>query len=279
MMASASIADTAQTSIALFVATLLASARIQQRRWASNAILLIRRPLTPVLSFISIVLAYRISGQTAVDDENVVGFLIVGALALEGWNATIWSCGFGLQMDALQGTLPSILASPCNRLAVVMGYGVGDLVLSAPSVLLIMLVGEGFGAEYVIANPTIVIFALALVFISALTIGAAFSGLFILSRNPNPLANFLQAPVHLLAGFYFPRSVLPDWLEPVGGLLPITHALTALRASMLDGAGWRTVGHDLALSLLASGLFLGLGIWSLRRVDYELRRTGSLNLF
>ncbi len=278
-MVTTGITKASSAPIAPFVATVLAGARVQQLRWASNVILLIRRPLSPLLSFISIVLVYRISGQTAVAEEQVVGFLIVGALAIQAWNATIWSCGFGLQMDAHEGTLPSVLASPCNRLAVVLGYGAGDLVLSVPSGLVIVLVGEAFGAEYNIANPVIAVVALGLVFISALSIGVACSGLFILSRNANPLANFLQTPVYLLAGFYFPRSVLPDWLEPVGGALPITHALTALRASMLEGAGWRAAGDELALSVLMSGLFLVLGIWSLRRVDHELRRTGALNLF
>lgn len=262
-----------------FVAAMLAAARVQQQSWASNVILLLRRPLTPALSFLSVLLAYRISGQTAVPAENVAGFLIVGTLAIQAWNATVWSCGFALQSDAYHGTLPSILAAPSNRLAVVLGYGLGDFVLSAPSVLVTLLVGLGFGASFDVTHPLLALVAMALVFISALAIGVACSGLFILSRNANPLANFLQTPVHILAGFYFPRSALPDWLEPVGGLLPITHALEALRASALDGAGWAATFDEIVITLLASAAFFVLGIWSLRRVDHELRRTGSLNLF
>ena len=278
-MSAASLATAGMSPARDFVATMLAAARVQQRTWASNAILLLRRPLTPALGFLAVLLAYRISGQTAVPAENVVGFLIVGTLAIQAWDATVWSCGFALQSDAYQGTLPSILASPANRLAVVLGYGLGDFVLSAPAVLVTLLIGLGFGATFDIAHPLVALIAMAMVFISALAIGVACSGLFILSRNANPLANFLQAPVHILAGFYFPRSVLPDWLEPVGGALPITHALEALRASMLDGAGWADLADQLVISVIASGLFLLLGIWSLRRVDHELRRTGSLNLF
>lgn len=262
-----------------FVATMLAAARVQQRIWASNVILLVRRPLGPTLSFIAILLAYRISGQSAVPDDNVVGFLIVGTLAVQAWGATVWSCGFALQSDAFAGTLPSILATPASRMAVVLGYGAGDLVLSIPSTLLVLVVGLAYGARFDIADPLLAAVALLLVFASALAIGVACSGVFILSRNANPLANFLQTPVYILAGFYFPRSVLPDWLGPIGALLPITHALEALRASMLDGAGWSDVAGKLALAVVTSSLFLALGIVSLRRVDHELRRTGSLNLF
>lgn len=278
-MTTAPLAAGEMSSARNFVATMLAAARVQQLSWASNVILLLRRPLTPALGFISVLLAYRISGQTAVPEENVVGFLIVGTLAIQAWNATVWSCGYALQSDAHNGTLPSILASPSNRMAVVLGYGLGDFVLSAPAVLITLLIGLGFGAAFDIGHPLLALVALGMVFVSALAIGVACCGLFILSRNANPLANFLQTPVYILAGFYFPRSVLPDWLEPVGEALPITHALDALRASMLDGAGWTDLYDELIVTVLTSALFALLGIWSLRRVDHELRRTGSLNLF
>ena len=142
-----------------------------------------------------------------------------------------------------------------------------------------MLVGFAFGANFNVADPVLALISLLMVFASALAIGVACSGLFILSRNANSIANFLQTPIYILAGFYFPRSVLPDWLEPVAGVLPITHALEALRASTLAGAGWSDLGDQLALALAMSALFLLIGAWSLRRVDHELRRTGSLNLF
>lgn len=278
-MSVAQVAMREPTPVRDFVSTMLAAARVQQQSWASNAILLLRRPIVPALNFLAVLLAYRISGQTAVPAENVVGFLIVGIVAIQAWQATVWSCGFALQLDAYYGTLPSIMASPSNRTAVVLGYGMGDFVLSAPSVLVVFLIGLGFGAEFEIANPLVALVALAMMFISSLAIGVACSGLFILSRNANPLANFLQTPVYILSGFYFPRSVLPEWLEPVGAVLPITHALEALRASTLDGAGWTEVAGKLVVTLLASALFLMIGVWSLRRVDHELRRTGSLNLF
>jgi ABC-2 type transport system permease protein len=278
-MSSVSVATAGNVPVRDFLATLLAAARMQQLRWASNVILLIRRPLNPALGFLALLLAYRISGQTAVPEEQVVGFLIVSTVAIGAWDATVWSCGFGLQMDAFAGTLPSVLASPSNRIAVVLGYGAGDLVISIPSVLITLLIGLGFGATFDVASPALALVCLLAVFASALAIGVACSGLFILSRNANPLANFLQTPVYILAGFYFPRSVLPDWLEPVGAVLPITHALEALRSSLLAGAGWADLGSKLALALLTSFLFLVLGVVSLRRVDHELRRTGSLNLF
>ncbi len=121
------------SAMRMFVGAMLAAARVQQLRWASNVILLVRRPLTPALHFLALLLVYQVSGQSAVPTEDVVGFLIVGTLAIQAWDATVWSCGFGLQMDAFAGTLPGILAAPSNRMAVVLGYGLGDFTLSVPS--------------------------------------------------------------------------------------------------------------------------------------------------
>ncbi len=279
MTAAPALPVTGRSPVPGFAAIVLAAARVQREIWASNTILLVRRPLTPALIFIANLLAYDISGQTAVPEDQVIGFLIVGTLATQAWDATVWACGFSLQMDAYRGTLPSIFAAPANRMAVVLGYGMGDLALSFPAVLVTLLIGLAIGAQFTIAAPLLAAVCLVLVFVSALSIGVACCGIFILSRNANPLANFLQAPIYILAGFYFPRSVLPDWLEPVGGILPITHALEAFRAAMLAGAGWGEVWDELALTLLMSGVFVLLGVRSLGRVDHELRRSGSLNLF
>jgi ABC-2 type transport system permease protein len=155
----------------------------------------------------------------------------------------------------------------------------GDMVLSVPSVLVTLLAGLAFGAHFEIASPLAALAALTCVFLGALAVGTAFSGLFILSRNANPLANFLQTPIYILGGFYVPRSVLPGWLEPLALVLPVTHALDALRATTIAGAGWTEVGDSLALAVLTSAIFLALGAWSLGRVDHALRRSGALNLF
>jgi ABC-2 type transport system permease protein len=160
-----------------------------------------------------------------------------------------------------------------------MGYGLGDLVLSVSAVLVTLLVGFAMGASFNVSHWLLAIVAFVIVWLSALAIGVACCGLFILSRNANSLANFLQTPIYILAGFYFPRSALPGWLEHLGGVLPITHALEVLRGSLLEGAGWRESAAQIGIALLTSGLFLLLGVWSLGRVDHELRRTGSLNLF
>jgi len=266
-------------SLRRFWWVVLATVRTYNLQFASNTIQLVRGPTGAVLGFLAIMLVYRISGQTAVAEQDVLGFLLAGALAVYAWGATVWACGFGLSMEAHAGTLGPIYASPTSRLAIVTGYGVGNFVWSLPSMASLLVVGLAFGAEFQIASVVLAIVAIALVYLSALSIGIACGGLFILSRQANSLANFLQTPIYLLAGFYFPRSVLPDWLEPVGAVLPIAHAVDALRAATLASAGWWEVAPDLAATIGGCAVFVAIGILSMRRVEHAVRRSGDLNLF
>lgn len=266
-------------SLRRFWWVLLATVRTYNLQFASNTIQLVRGPTGAVLGFLAIMLVYRISGQTAVAELDVLGFLLAGQLAVYAWDATVWACGFGLSLEAHTGTLGPIFASPANRLAVVTGYGVGNFAWSLPSMLSLLIVGLAFGAEFDVANAGLAIVAVGMVYLSALAIGIACGGLFILSRQANSLSNFLQTPIHLLAGFYFPRSVLPEWLQPLGAMLPIAHAVDALRAATLDGAGWGDVAPDLAATLGGCVVFVVIGILSMRRVEYAVRRSGDLNLF
>lgn len=267
------------TSLRHFWWVVLATMRTKYLGFASNTIQLIRGPTGAALSFIGIVLVYRISDQTVVPERDVLGFLLIGSVAVYAWGATVWACGFGLQMEAHAGTLGPLFVSPANRLAVVTGYGMGDFAFSLPSILSLLAVGFAFGAGFDVGSWTLAIVALLAVYVSALCIGIACGGLFILSRNANSLSNFLQTPVYLLSGFYFPRSVLPDWLEPVALVLPIAHAVDALRAAILAGAGWGDVWRELLGCVAGCLLFLLLGVWSMRRVEDATRRSGTLNLF
>ena len=68
-------------------------------------------------------------------------------------------------------------------------------------------------------------------------------------------------------------TVLPGWLRAAGRLLPLTHALEALRLALLSGAPLRA----LYPSLVALGLFAGvltpagvvLFVYALRRARVD----------
>lgn len=262
-------------AVRLFTAT----ARKNVLEYASRPIMLIRAPLSPVLFLLSYLMAYRISGQTTVNGANALGFLYLGVVAIDAWNSTVWGSGYAFQHERDLQTIGAVMLAPISRPAFVLGHGVATFVFwGVPSQLLGFTVAVLLGARFSIHHPIAVLVSFLTVYIASLAIGFGFSALFILSRQANMLANFLQTPIYLLAGFLVPRSVLPDWLYPVTNVLPIAHALDALRATALTGAGFSDIWRSLAAWIGGCVGFFIIGLWGLRRVDRVSRRLGTLDL-
>jgi ABC-2 type transport system permease protein len=230
------------------------------------------------LYFVTWRVAYAVAGRGHVDGANASGFLLVGMFGLITWSSTIWSSGYAIEHERHEGTEGALFLSPVSRSAVV-GYGLGSLVWLLPSFLVTIAIGFATGARLHVADPLAVAGAAIALLAASLATGFAFAGLFVLSRRGNLLANFLQLPIYLLAGFLAPRSQLPDWLQPLSDAIPASHAMDALRASGLGGATLHGRTGPLALAFGTAALYALVGWISLRRVENVAKRAGQLDLY
>jgi ABC-2 type transport system permease protein len=256
-----------------------ATARRYLLRFASRPIMLIRAPIQPVLFMLGYILAYEIAGTEQVAGGSAVGFLFIGLIGIDAWSATVWGSGYAFQTERHEGTIEAMMLSPGSRAAIVLGNGLGPFIFwTAPSLTVALITALLFGADFNIHDPFTVLVAFLAVYGSSLCIGFAFSGLFILTRQANAMANFLQTPIFLLAGFVVPRSALPDWLATVSNVIPIAHAVDALRAAALSGASLVDIWRPLLACAATSVVFIVLGLWGLKRVGYCSNRLATLDL-
>lgn len=114
----------------------------------------------------------------------------------------------------------------------------------------------------------------------------AFSGLGVLSlsyillfKRGNPANWAIVGVSALVGGMMYPISVLPDWLQLVARLIPITYSLEGMRAALLGGAPfsvlWPSVGALLLFSALLLPISFAVFNWALRRTKI----TGTLSHF
>lgn len=247
----------------------------------SNAYLIdiLRWPLFPLMLYATLQITYAASGRAEVAGANVPGFLLVGIVGLLVWGATIWAGGYAIEWERSTGTIAALLLSPASRVAVVLGYGLGGIVWLLPGFAMVALLALATGARFDVATPLAPLLAVATLVVGAVAVGFALASLFVLSRRANVLANFLQTPVYLLAGFAVPRQELPGWLRPLSDALPVSHAIDALRASSLRGAGVGEIGGEVGWALLTAAVFGLVGIGGLRRVERVAKRGGELEFF
>jgi ABC-2 type transport system permease protein len=114
----------------------------------------------------------------------------------------------------------------------------------------------------------------------------AFSGLGILSasyllifKRGNPMNWAILGVSSVAGGMMYPVSVLPEWLQHIARLIPVTYSLEGMRAAILGHAPTRELLPSIAGLLVFAVVFLPLSFaifsWALRRT----RITGTLTHF
>lgn len=71
------------------------------------------------------------------------------------------------------------------------------------------------------------------------------------AKNENqaaPLGNLISFPMMFLSGTFFPRFLMPDWLQGISGLLPLTPIVDALRFVITEGRTLFEIGPELGLT-------------------------------
>ena len=164
-----------------------------------------------------------------------------------------------------QGTMERLLATPVNRVEIVLGYmlGLGLFALIQSAVILFFTVWA-LNIHYLgsLGLLFLVIAMLAVVGVSLGMLASAFA------RNEFQVVQFIPLliiPQILLGGSFWAVSDLPGILRPIGHLMPIYYANEALRDIMLKGWGLAEIWPNLAILAGIAALLIGLSALTMRR--------------
>ncbi len=126
------------------------------------------------------------------------------------------------------------------------------------------------------AGAGAVLFASVLAFTGMGVLSASYLLIF---KRGNPAKWLLLGASSVLGGLMYPVSVLPDWLQKVSRLLPVTYSLEGLRAAVLAGAGfgvlWPLIRSLLLFAVVLLPVSFAVFSWALRRTKI----TGTLTHF
>jgi ABC-2 type transport system permease protein len=178
----------------------------------------------------------RLLGEQTPQGYAAFPFILVG-MAVNGYMTTSMVCfAQGIRGDQLMGTLKAMLATRTAPLTLILLSALYPLVRATVDAGLYLLGGVLFGLSLGQANVP----AALLFFVVSLS---AFSSIGILSatftlvfKRGDPLLWFFGSLSWLLGGVFYPLEVLPEFLQRIAQLLPITHALEGMRAALLSGA-------------------------------------------
>jgi len=176
------------------------------------------------------------------------------------------------------GTLPAILATPANRVALFAGRFM-PFVLNG---LLVSLYAFALGVIFLgvrLAPGSLAVAGLALLVtvFSCTAIGALQGAVSLRLRDGLFGANLVTMSILLFCGVNIPLDELPGWMQVIGNLLPFTHGLEAVREAAV-GAGLDQVG-GLILTELLIGVTYAVGAFLLwTYLERSARRNATLDV-
>jgi ABC-2 type transport system permease protein len=150
-----------------------------------------------------------------------------------------------------QGILRRLHTTPLKISEYFVSTMISQAVIGLVSLAVMFIVAIGVFHLKVIGNYFEIVPFLVLSIISILGIGLAIGGWAKNERQAAPLSNIVVFPMMFLSGTFFPRFLMPHWLQTVSGFLPLSPVIDGIRLMTTEGKHLVDIGPQLGI----------IGIW------------------
>jgi len=166
--------------------------------------------------------------------------------------------GFGMLMDIDTGRLAKMLATPVNRVSIIMGRVAASVAVAIIQAVIVFIIAAIMGVHFA-TGLFGVLFALVLVALLGVGFAAFSNGLVLLLRRQETVmtvTNFFTMPLMFLSSMMMPGSLLPSWLNAARHFNPVDYAVVGVRDLVQRGYVWSDLW--LAFAVLLTVAVLGV---------------------
>lgn len=216
------------------------------------------------------------------NQNNVSGVVVYGFVLFMFVGDTIWTLGYDVRREIVQGTIEQLYLSPASKFASLLSRVViillwTGLLCLASVVLMIGLLGQlpfhnGLLGGYLFTMTLIGTFGMGFAF-------AAFALRF--KGSAQTMAILLQFAFLVFCAIFFPFSTLPPVIRMVSRLIPFSYSVDAFRSTLMDYPDGFPELAPIEVEILIVTLFAFimplLGYHLYRRAENYARRIGGLS--
>lgn len=217
----------------------------------------------PVVGVLSIGLMTRFLGLTPAQ----ASFVLIGTIALSVVNVCQLEVAYAVLLDVWSKSVKHQFLAPIGIRHLTLGsWLVGMVRGSAIFVLLSVLGWWAFDFHVLAPGPVAVAAFLAGCFLNAWIVGVAVCALIMLFGNRAEA--FAWASVNLvlvLAGIYYPVSVLPGPVAALAAAIPLTYFLRIVRGIVLKGVGFGYLWPSLIPLIIFGAVIFSLAVLKFRK--------------
>ncbi|WP_305064522.1 ABC transporter permease [Methanococcoides sp.] len=203
-------------------------------------------------------------------------FVLIG-IAFSGYlMTTLRSFSESIRGEQMMGTLEAMLVTPTDSSAIVTLSSLWSFIFMSFRVLMYLVIGILLGVDMSNANVPAALIILVLTIICFGSIGILSASFIMVLKRGDPINMFFMSTSELFGGVLFPISVLPEWLQTISYLLPITYSLSGMRHALLQGYSLSDLIPEIIPLAIFSVVLVPLGLFSFRYAVKRAKMDGSL---
>jgi ABC-2 type transport system permease protein len=111
------------------------------------------------------------------------------------------------------------------------------------------------------------------------SLGIISASFIMIYKQGDPINWALNTGSSLLGGVFYPITILPDWLQNLSYILPITYSLNAMRRALLQGVPLADLAPDIFALVLFSIVMLPISILVFKYAIMKVKLDGSLSQY
>jgi len=207
-------------------------------------------------------------------------FVIIG-IALSNY-LSVATRGFSqrIRESQITGTLESTLISGVSPHGFLIYSTLYDFIFSTFRIFIYLIIANLLSSNgFILSQLHYAVLMLIMSIIAFSSMGVLSAGFVLMFKRGDPIAVIYSALSYLFSGVYFPVSLLPEPLQVLSKILPMTHSLEGIRKSLLI----RVSLSDLLPEILALIIF-SIVLWPISILLFNIavrkaKRDGSLSHF
>ncbi|MEW6088933.1 MAG: ABC transporter ATP-binding protein/permease [bacterium] len=227
--------------------------------------------------FIDRLFGHRITPYMEEFGVNYFSYVLLSMAFFNFIGTGIGSFSYQIRNEQMQGTLESLLVTPANIYVIILGMGLWNFIFAVLDVLIYFLSGQFlFRIDFSNINIFSSLVVLVLTVISFSCLGIISASFIMVFKRGNPAGWLLNTLEGLVGGVYFPVNVMPQFLQNLANLFPVTYAIKAMELSVYKGYPLYRIQKECAILLIFSVFLVPLAKFSFRYALDTARKQGSL---
>jgi ABC-2 type transport system permease protein len=187
--------------------------------------------------------------QGTLGTGDYFSFMAVGMIAFTALFTTMFS-GMSVVWDRRLGFLNKALSTPVSRAVIILSKVLSATLRSMFQAAIIIVVAIAFGLHFgANFNPLNILGVFGIIFLICMGLSSLFIAINIRStriETPMAVMNLINLPLMFASNAFFPINFMPDWLQAVANVNPLSYTTDAVRQLLIFNTDYAKLAFDFA---------------------------------